>query len=172
MKLLKLLFLSTFLLFIAVVLEAQSGSNLLTIKDLSTFKVDVLTATELNQMQAQLKQAGLTIEQLEQQAIAKGMSTTEFAKLKLKLNSLTNGNTINTNKSPLNKLSNKKLTNVNPTTDSTNFELKEFPKINPLIYGAELFNQNTTGYTSNQNLATPLNYIVGPGDVLWCSRIQ
>ena len=166
MKLLKLLFLSTFLLFIAVVLEAQSGSNLLTTKDLSTFKVDALTATELNQMQAQLKQAGLTIEQLEQQAIAKGMSTTEFAKLKLKLNSLTNGNTINTNKSPLNKLSNKKLTNVNPTTDSTNFELKEFPKINPLIYGAELFNQNTTGYTSNQNLATPLNYIVGPGDVL------
>ena len=166
MKLFKLLIISIFLLFISVVLEAQIASNLLTNNDLSSFKVDALTETELNQMQAQLKQAGLTINQLEQQAIAKGMSATEFTKLKQKLNSLVKGGANNINKSPLTKLGNKKLTNTNPTTDSTNFEFIEPYKTNPLIYGSELFNQNTTGYASNQNLATPLNYILGPGDIL------
>ena len=166
MKLVKLLFLSTLLLFLtlgSLGVQAQAGGNILSSKDLSTVKVDALTDAEISQIQAQLKQAGLTIDQVEQQAIAKGMSATEFAKLKAKLSSSKSGNT---NKSPLTKKTSKKPGDFNSKTDSTSLDFFEPSKINPLIYGSELFAQTTTGYASNENMATPLSYIVGPGDVL------
>ena len=168
MKLVKLLFVSTVLLFLTLSslgVQAQAGGNLLSSKDLSTVKVDALTDAEISQIQGQLKQAGLTIDQVEQQAIAKGMSATEFAKLKAKLSSAKAGGN-NANKSPLTKKTNKKFNDLNTKTDSTNLDFLEPSKINPLIYGSELFTQTTTGYAGNKNMATPLSYIVGPGDVL------
>ena len=168
MKLVKLLFVSTVLLFLTLAslgVQAQAGGNLLSSKDLSTVKVDALTDAEISQIQGQLKQAGLTIDQVEQQAIAKGMSATEFAKLKAKLSSAKAGGN-NANKSPLTKKTNKKFNDLNTKTDSTNLDFLEPSKINPLIYGSELFAQTTTGYAGNKNMATPLSYIVGPGDVL------
>ncbi len=77
-----------------------SAQNLLSGKDLSTIKVESLTDAEISQIQAQLKQAGVTIDQVEQQAIAKGMSPAEFAKLKTRLSTVK----LNVNKSnPLSK---------------------------------------------------------------------
>ena len=35
-----------------------------------------------------------------------------------------------------------------------------------MIYGSELFSQNNAGFSANQNIATPINYVVGPNDVL------
>jgi len=166
MKLFKLVFVSTLLLVLtlgSLGVQAQAGGNLLSSKDLSTLKVDALTDAEISQIQAQLKQAGLSIDQVEQQAIAKGMSATEFAKLKAKLSSAKSGNT---NNSPLTKKSNKKISDLNSKTDSTSLDFFEPSKINPLIYGSELFAQTTTGYAGNTNMATPINYIVGPGDEL------
>ena len=168
MKLFKLVFVSSLLLLFTLAsigAEAQVGGNLLSSKDLSTLKVDALTDAEISQIQGQLKQAGLTIDQVEQQAIAKGMSATEFAKLKAKLSSAKAGAN-NTNKSPLTKKTNKKPSDLNSKKDSTSLDFFEPSKINPLIYGSELFAQTTTGYAGNQNMATPLNYIVGPGDAL------
>ena len=166
MKLVKLLFTSILLLVLtlgSLGVQAQAGGNLLSSKDLSTVKVDALTDAEISQIQAQLKQAGLTIDQVEQQAIAKGMSATEFAKLKAKLSSAKAGNT---NKSPLTQKTRNKSTDLNSKTDSTSLDFFEPSKINPLIYGSELFAQTTTGYAGNENMATPLSYIIGPGDVL------
>ena len=157
----KLFFISLLLVFFSVGLQAQ---NFLSSKDLSTFKVDALTETELVKIQAQLQQAGMTIDQVEQQAIAKGMSPVEFAKLKVKLAN-TKGAKPNAN-SPLRKMTGKK--GQNTYADSTGTERKERPEnnINPLIYGSELFNDNGTGFGENQNIATPLNYEIGPNDVL------
>jgi len=163
MKLFKLFFLCSFLFFSTSNLQAQFSSNLLISKDLSTIKVENLTDAELGQIQAQLKQAGMTIDQLEQQAIAKGMSASEFSKLKARLNTIKADKV--TNKSPLTKKSSKRSLNT-LQADTTNLMFKDFSRINPLIYGSELFNQNSTGFEGNQNMATPINYIVGPGDVL------
>jgi protein involved in polysaccharide export with SLBB domain len=157
----KLFFISVLLVFFSVGLQAQ---NFLNSKDLSAFKVDALTETEIAQIQAQLQQAGMTIDQVEQQAIAKGMSPAEFAKLKAKLGN-TKGAKPNAN-SPLRKMTGKK--GQNAYADSTGTGRKERPEnnINPLIYGSELFNDNGTGFGENQNIATPLNYEIGPNDVL------
>ena len=156
-----------FLLFFACFLSihftvlAQS-QNILSGKDLSTLKVDALSETELAQIAQQLKSNGLTIDQVEQQAIAKGMSPSEFAKLKAKLQSVkTTGN----NKSPLNK----KTVNTTATKEDDEMFTKKkavVNNINPLIYGAELFNPTASGFGENQNIATPLNYEIGASDVL------
>ena len=163
MKLVKLLFLGLFLVCLSGTLQAQSGANLLASKDLSTVKVDALTDAELAQIQAQLKQAGVSIDMVESQAIAKGMSPAEFAKLKARLSSVKAGDAKNS-KSPLTKKTSKNLDLFE--TDSLKPETSNLPKINPLIYGSELFNQNNAGYSANQNIATPINYVVGPNDVL------
>jgi protein involved in polysaccharide export with SLBB domain len=136
----------------------SNAQNLLSGKDLSTIKVDALTDVEIAQIQAQIKQAGVTIDMLESQAIAKGMSPAEFAKLKARLASSKTGTKA---VSPLIK----KTLSKKPTyeKDST---LKTYEnKINPLIYGSELF-ANENGFGENQNIATPLNYEVGTNDVL------
>jgi protein involved in polysaccharide export with SLBB domain len=136
----------------------SNAQNLLSGKDLSTIKVDALTDAEIAQIQAQIKQAGVTIDMVESQAIAKGMSPAEFAKLKARLASSKTGTKAG---SPLIKrtLSSK----PSYEKDST---LKTYEnKINPLIYGSELF-ANENGFGENQNIATPLNYEVGTNDVL------
>jgi protein involved in polysaccharide export with SLBB domain len=148
-----------FLLLSSTIVLAQTGGNLLTGKDLSTIKVDALTDAELAQIQAQLKQSGVSIDMVESQAIAKGMSPAEFAKLKARLANVKGGK----NTSPLTKKTVKKTTDN--AQDSTEQEFFIESKINPLIYGSELF-ANSQGFKNNENVATPLNYEVGTNDVL------
>ena len=149
-----------FLLLTSTIVIAQSGANLLAVKDLSTIKVDALTDAELSQIQAQLKQSGVSIDMVESQAIAKGMSPTEFAKLKARLANVKGGAK---GSSPLTKKTVNKTTAF--TQDSTEQENVKESKINPLIYGSELF-ANTQGFKNSENVATPLNYEVGTNDVL------
>jgi protein involved in polysaccharide export with SLBB domain len=97
---------------------------------------------------------------VESQAIAKGMSPAEFAKLKARLANVKGGGK---STSPLTKKTVKKTTDNEQ--DSTVQEYVIESKINPLIYGSELF-ANSQGFKNNENVATPLNYEVGTNDVL------
>ena len=140
-------------------LSIQSNAqNILNGKDLSTVKVDALTDAEIAQIQAQLKQAGVSIDMVESQAIAKGMSPAEFAKLKARLGSSKTGGKTN---SPLSK----KTVGKKPVYEIDSTRQAPENKINPLIYGSELF-ANENGFGENQNIATPMNYEVGTNDVL------
>ena len=125
MRFVKILFL--FLAF-TVITNATHAQSFLSGKDLSTVKVDALTDAEIAQIQAQLKKSGMTIDMVESQAIAKGMSAAEFAKLKTRLASTTSTGS----KSPLTK----KTVNKKAATDSTNTKFDDMAmehKINPLI---------------------------------------
>ena len=135
-----------------------NAQNLLSGKDLSTIKVDALTDAEIAQIQAQLKQSGVSIDMIESQAIAKGMSPSEFAKLKARLASSKTGTKSG---SPLIK----KTVSTELLNEKENTGKAPVNKINPLIYGSELF-ANENGFGENQNIATPLNYEVGTNDVL------
>jgi protein involved in polysaccharide export with SLBB domain len=149
-----------FLLLTSTIVLAQNAGNLLAGKDLSTIKVDALTDAELAQIQAQLKQSGVSIEMVESQAIAKGMSPAEFAKLKARL---ANVKGVGKSTSPLSKKTVKKTTDNEQDSTEQDFFIES--KINPLIYGSELF-ANSQGFKNNENVATPLNYEVGTNDVL------
>jgi len=149
-----------FLLLTSTIVLAQNAGNLLAGKDLSTIKVDALTDAELAQIQAQLKQSGVSIDMVESQALAKGMSPSEFAKLKARLANVKVGAK---STSPLTKKTVKKTTDN--AQDTTEQDIFIESKINPLIYGSELF-ANSQGFKNNENVATPLNYEVGTNDVL------
>jgi len=147
-----------FLLLSSTFVIAQNAGNLLAGKDLSTIKVDALTNAEIAQIQAQLKQSGVSIEMVESQAIAKGMSPSEFAKLKARLSASKTGSKSG---SPLVR----RTQSNRPTYEKDTSRMRPINKINPLIYGSELF-ANEYGFGENQNIATPLNYEVGTNDIL------
>jgi len=131
-------------------------------RDLSTLKVDALSDNQITAIQQKLKQSGMTIDQVESQAIAKGMSPAEFSKLKDRINGITGivmaksvkrGNVMSQNA-------------ANSTTkDSTTVTINT--SINSLVYGSELFaTSSSNSNAANKVIATPLNYEIGPNDVI------
>jgi protein involved in polysaccharide export with SLBB domain len=131
-------------------------------RDLSTIKVDALSDNQITAIQQKLKQSGMTIDQVESQAISKGMSPEEFIKLKDRINGITG---IVMSKSV-------KKTNVNLVSKVTNSSVdtsvqKPNYNVNNFIYGSELFVTNSSnGNAANKVIATPLNYEIGPNDVI------
>ena len=132
-------------------------------RDLSTIKVDALSESQITAIQQKLKQSGMTIDQVESQAIAKGMSPSEFAKLKDRINGI----------SGIVMAKSVKRGNIMAQTAATNAvkdsaTVNTNSSINTLLYGSELFSAvtNSTGNTANKVIATPLNYEIGPNDVI------
>ena len=124
---------------------SAQAQGILSQNDLSNFKADALTESDINQIQQQLKSKGFTIDQVQDQAVAKGMPLSEFTKLKARLN---NAQKTGGKKNPLLKLDDemsKTKADKKNEDDTLGFELPMFKKINPLIYGSELFsNENIT----------------------------
>ena len=129
-------------------------------RDLSQVKVEALTDNQISAIQQKLKQSGMTIDQVESQAIAKGMSPTEFAKLKDRVNGISGIVMAKSVKRNTTSVSNTNISGKDSSNTSINYS------INTLIYGSELFLPNTLGNAANKSLATPTNYEIGPNDVL------
>ena len=155
MKLIRILLLSIFVMSLSIHANAQA---FLAQKDLSQFKVEMLSEADIAKIKDQMQSSNLTIDQIKTQAMAKGMSAVEFEKLRTRL-SATNevGNNLG------NKIDAVQTSRQDPTKNTT--LQKESDSTVNLIFGSELF-QNTGAIVSNVNIATPLNYEVGPTDVL------
>jgi hypothetical protein len=97
-------------------------------KDLSNIKVDVLTESQITQIKKKLEQSGLTIDQVESQAIAKGMPQAEFAKLKERVNGSV-GLIMAQKKVNINSKS-----QVNNTSQSKNYPHILFPNVLKIQY--------------------------------------
>ncbi len=137
------------------------AQDLLKSTDLSTLKVDYLTDGDVAKIKAQLQSNNMTIEQAEPIALAKGMSATEFAKLKARLGAQAiNTETAKNGTASEGELSRKQDKIVNTKVKDT---------LNALIFGSELFDNPTLNFEPNLKLATPVNYILGPGDELQVS---
>jgi protein involved in polysaccharide export with SLBB domain len=131
--------------------------------DLSTLKVDYLSDTDIAKIKTQLQTNNTTIEQVEPMALAKGMSATEFAKLKARLGSqpTTAGVSKKDNlEEDQEELGRKQDKIVNKKVKDT---------LNSLVFGSELFDTPTLNFEPSSKLATPVNYILGPGDELQVS---
>lgn len=130
-------------------------------RDLSTLKVEALTDNQISAIQQKLKQSGMTIDQIESQAIAKGMSPAEFAKLKDRVNGIAG---IVMAKSVKKNVSSMQQSSDTQEKDSLNINTN--PYLNSAVYGSELFLPSNSGNAANKSLATPTNYEIGPNDVL------
>ena len=128
------------------------GQEFLKGKDLSQVKAAQFSDAEIAQIGKELKANQMTLEQAEPLALAKGMSATEFTQLKVRLQSNA----------------------VVPT--EVKEEQKKSPAItqegsvlaskNTVVFGSELFTSKSLSFEPNQNMPTPPNYILGPGDQL------
>jgi len=140
-------FLSLTVLFFSIIMNGKT-QDLLRSYDLSTIKVDKLSDADIAKFKQQLAASGLTQDQAEQLAIAKGMPIAEVQKLRMRVQMInTPGNATQnpyTNNQP-NNLSgyrnNSQDTSANRFygTDTT----RRRPFINPRIFGSELFNNQT-----------------------------
>ena len=131
--------------------------------DLSTLKVDYLSDTDIAKIKTQLQTNNTTIEQVEPMALAKGMSASEFAKLKMRLGSQPTSTTVpkkDNLEEDKEELTRKQDKIVNKKVKDT---------LNSLVFGSELFDTPTLNFEPSSKLATPVNYVLGPGDELQIS---
>ncbi len=150
----------TLVLLFAVTAQTVKAQAFLTQKDLSQFKVEMLSEGDISKIKERLQSSELSIEQIKTQTSAKGLPAAEFEKLRTRLSATNNAtNTIGTKIESVQ--SNRE---GNATSNASSFKEAEVAA-NSLVFGSELF-QNAGSLTSNANIATPLNYEVGPNDIL------
>ena len=163
MRFIKTIFAFVILLTISLTIYAQDP---LGGRDLSNLKVDALSENQISAIQQRLKQSGLTIDQLQSQAIAKGMSTEEFSKLKDRVNGISGiAGIVMAKTVKKSTLSAQQSNSLTTSKDSTSQILNN--NINSFIFGSELFATITSNSNAaNKVIATPLNYEIGPNDVI------
>jgi protein involved in polysaccharide export with SLBB domain len=129
------------------------GQEFLKGKDLSQIKAAQFSEVEIAQIGKELKANQMTLEQAEPIALAKGMSATEFAQLKVRLETTSSQQKLQKEKTEVNS----KLV-VNDTV--------RLAKKKNDVFGSELFTSKSLSFEPNQNMPTPPNYVLGPGDQL------
>lgn len=128
--------------------KAQSVQNL------STVKVDNLSDDQIRQIQAQIGSSGMSDSQLEQAAVARGMSPVEVQKLRARINRLKSAGGVTGNDTTTQIGRNGSPTPANEIS----------PASKSLIFGANLFRNGKLTFEPNLKLATPKNYVIGPDD--------
>ena len=161
----KKIIIAVLLVFAFLQSEALMAQDLLKGTDLSTVKVDYLSDSDVTKIKAQLQSNNTTIEQVEPLVLAKGMSANEYAKLKVRLGSQTT--TAPTGVSNTDMYDQKKGEQSRKQDEIVNKKVKD--TLNALIFGSELFDNPDLNFEPNLKLATPVNYILGPGDELQIS---
>ena len=157
------------ILFISLFQSANvRAQDLLKSKDLSTVKVDYLSDSDINKIKAQLMSNNMTIEQAEPMALSKGMSASEFAKLKARL-AMPNSKKDNLKKGNENEGEDENTKKDYGRKQEKIVNIKVKDSINALIFGSELFDNPILNFEPNLKLATPVNYTLGPGDELQIS---
>ncbi|MBG6187877.1 SLBB domain-containing protein [Flavobacterium sp. CAN_S2] len=143
-----------------------SAQDLFTGTDLSTIQVDNLSNADIVKLKNQLQANSISFAQAEQLALSKGMSATEFGKLRIRLENVTGtSNSDSSNPNTNGTVDAKELTRKQEKIINT----KVKDTLNALIFGSELFDTPTLNFEPNLKLATPVNYVLGPGDELQIS---
>lgn len=156
---------------ILLIALCQSSSlfaqDLLKSTDLSTLKVDYLSDSDVAKIQSQLQTNNVTIDQAEPMALSKGMPANEFAKLKTRIEGLATLSTegLKSDKE-IDKEVDKKEGDQYSRKQEKIINTKIKDSLNSLVFGSELYDNPTLNFEPNLKLATPMNYILGPGDEL------
>ena len=128
------------------------GQEFLKGSDLSQVRAAQFSEAEIAQIGKELKANQMTIEQAEPLALAKGMSASEFTQLKVRLQS---------NGAVPTEVKEEQKKGAGTTQEGSVLAAK-----NSVVFGSELFTSKSLSFEPNQNMPTPPNYILGPGDQL------
>lgn len=152
-----------FLFFTLAFSFSVKAQDIMKSKDLSTINVDYLSDDDLAKISAQLKTNNATIDQVEPMALSKGMSQANFNRLKVKLAEYEKkkGSTPKNSEKETDK---KEIEFGRKQEGIKNVKVKD--SANALIFGSELFDNPTLNFEPDLKMATPMNYVLGPGDEL------
>ncbi|WP_343707631.1 SLBB domain-containing protein [Flavobacterium sp.] len=156
-------------LFLILTTYNIAAQDIIKSKDLSTVRVDYLSDDDLAKISVQLKTNKTTIDQVEPMVLSKGMSQAEFDKLKIRIKEYEKKSSKDSDKT--------KDDNSKKTEKDSEFGRKQEKivndkvkdSLNALIFGSELFDNPILNFEPDLKLATPINYILGPGDELQIS---
>lgn len=155
------IYLSTF--FLCCLMLLQAAAQLQQVDDLSKVRVDELSDVQVRQFMQQVRDSGLPDSQLEQMATARGMRTSEVAKLKerlarLEVSTLGKGKSI-----PVKEGRSLGITDTLSKNESDSLR-QMVPKSQ--VYGHDLFRNANPQFVPNLKIATPKSYVIGAGDQL------
>ncbi|HNW98731.1 MAG TPA: SLBB domain-containing protein [Bacteroidales bacterium] len=136
--------------------NAFSQSQKIDNVDLSKVKVDELSDTQVKAIAEKAGMSGMSEDQIETLAKAKGMSDSEILKLKSRISKLKT--TIKDDNSSTGRTRSAEVKN-----DSLDKEVNPYAN---KIFGFSLFTNKSLTFEPSTNIATPLNYQLGPGDKL------
>jgi protein involved in polysaccharide export with SLBB domain len=103
-------------------------------------------------------------------ALARGMPANEFAKLKARLGMKSTNGVKPKLKKPSYSFDNDTLSEDEYARKQERISNKKVKdSLNALVFGSELFDNPTLNFEPNLKLATPVNYVLGPGDELQIS---
>ncbi|WP_394775126.1 SLBB domain-containing protein [Flavobacterium sp.] len=159
------------LFFILLLSFNVNAQDIIKSKDLSTVKVDYLSDDEIAKIIAQLKSNNATINDVESMALSKGMSQAEFDKLRTRITDYEKKNSKDKKDKDKDKKKDDKLKDTDKESEFgrkqekiKNEKIKD--SLNALIFGSELFDNPTLNFEPDLKMATPINYVLGPGDKL------
>lgn len=158
--LLSLLIIATAALLIVTPVKAQNtlppGISQM---NFSTLNVDNLTDDQVRQFMQEVQKSGMSDAQVDQVALAKGMSPEELQKLKAREAKIrAAGNGIQA------QVQDTLPGNYNGQSPTFTAPPPATPSVGPKIFGQELFRNPNMSFEPNLNIPTPKNYQVGPGD--------
>ena len=142
-----------------------SAQDLFVGTDLGSIQVDNLSNADIVKLKNQLQANSISVAQAEQLALSKGMSANEFRKLRIRLETVSDTPSSDNSSSLNGTVDSKELTRKQEKI--SNIKVKD--TLNALIFGSELFDTPTLNFEPNLKLATPVNYVLGPGDELQVS---
>uniref|UniRef100_UPI0040474BE3 SLBB domain-containing protein n=1 Tax=Algoriphagus sp. TaxID=1872435 RepID=UPI0040474BE3 len=137
---------------------------------LNTIRVDQLSDDQIEELVKRAQDAGLSSTDFLMMAQMRGMPSGEVEKLRNRIEGLTTGSS-KSRSTNVSKRSTREQIDLNDITRGLleTQELIDTEKVDTLIFGSTLFFQKNRklSFEPSLNQATPKNYILGPGDLLY-----
>src|SRR5690606_8705724 len=140
-------------------------------QDMSNVRVSELSDVQIRQFVLQVEASGLSESQLEQVAMAKGMSSEEVQKLRERVEKLKKENPeMNVSRGANNNMPTSTRTIgqdssfIQQPIDIRSEAEKALEELKTKIFGASLFKNANPQFQPNLEIATPKNYVIGTGD--------
>lgn len=138
--------------------------------DLNTIRVDQLSDDQIEELVKRAQDAGLSSTDFLMMAQMRGMPSGEVEKLRNRIEGLATGSS-KSRSTNVSKRSGREQIDINDITRGLmeTQELMEEEKADSLLFGSNLFFQKNRklSFEPSLNQATPKNYILGPGDLIY-----
>lgn len=135
--------------------------------NLSNIKVDELSDIQVQGLIKRAEESGLTPQQFETAALARGMSASELQKLRQRIEQLQNKQS-GTQQSSRLRDDQEYFTGADQYFDNLKYSFLDSiewqKKQKNIIFGQHIFTQQNLTFEPSLNIPTPANYVLGPGD--------